>query len=61
MELAPHSVMHTMPLSRVHDSFRKLGLRHMFVTDTRNEVMGVITRKDLLPEVLEAKCVRVRV
>jgi len=54
MELAPHSVMHTMPLSRLHHSFRNLGLRHMFVTDTRNEVMGVITRKDLLPEVLEA-------
>lgn len=54
MELAPHSVMHTMQLARLHRSFRTLGLRHIFVTDTRNECMGVITRKDLLPEVLEA-------
>ena len=54
MELAPHSVMHTMPLPRLHHSVRTLGLRHVFVTDTRNEVMGVITRKDLLSEVLEA-------
>ena len=46
--------MHTMPLPRLHRSFRTLGVRHIFVTDTRNEVMGVITRKDLLPEVLEA-------
>ena len=52
MELAPHSVLHTMPLDRLHRYFRALGLRHLFVTDTRNEVMGVITRKDLLPQVL---------
>lgn len=45
MELAPYSVMHTMPLPRLHRYFRTLGLRHVFVTDTRNEVMGVITRK----------------
>ena len=43
-----------MPLPRLHRYFRTLGLRHIFVTDTRTEVMGVITRKDLLPEVLEA-------
>ena len=39
--------MHTMPLPRLHRAFRTLGVRHIFVTDTRNEVMGVITRKDL--------------
>ena len=54
MELAPHSVMHTTPLPRLHRQFRALGLRHVFVTDIRNEVMGVVTRKDLLPEVLAA-------
>ena len=54
MDLAPHSVMHTMPLARLHKHFRMLGLRHIFVTDTRNEVMGVVTRKDLLHEVIAA-------
>ena len=54
MDLAPHSVMHTMPLSRLHKHFRMLGLRHIFVTDTRTEVMGVVTRKDLLHEVIAA-------
>ena len=54
MELAPHSIMHTTPLPRLHRQLRTLGLRHIFVTDTRNEVMGVVTRKDLLPEVLAA-------
>lgn len=38
MELAPHSVMHTTPLPRLHRQFRTLGLRHIFVTDMRNEV-----------------------
>jgi len=54
MELSPLAVMHTTPLPRLHHLFRQLGLRHLFVTDTRNQVVGVITRKDLLPEVLEA-------
>ena len=53
MDLAPHSVMHTMPLARLL-ALRMLGLRHIFVTDTRNEVMGVVTRKDLLHEVIAA-------
>lgn len=54
MELSPHHVMHTMPLPRLHHLFRQLGLRHLYVTDTRNQLLGVVTRKDLLPEVLEA-------
>lgn len=56
MEVAPHAVMHTMPLTRVHSYFRMLGLRHIFVTDTRNQILGVITRKDLLPEVIAFGC-----
>lgn len=54
MELSPLAVMHTTPLPRIHRLFHLLGLRHLYVTDTRNQVVGVITRKDLLPEVLEA-------
>lgn len=54
MELSPRSVLHSMPMPRVHETFVALGLRHLYVTDVRNNVVGVITRKDLLPEVLEA-------
>ena len=54
MELSPHAVLHSMPLPRLHEMFVTQGLRHLYVTDTRNQVVGCITRKDLLPEVLEA-------
>ena len=54
MELSPHSVLHSMPLPRLHDMFVTLGLRHLYVTDTRNHIVGIVTRKDLLPEVLDA-------
>lgn len=54
MELAPLSVPAGTPLGRVHQVFTAMGLRHLFVTDSRNQLLGVITRKDLLPEVLAA-------
>ncbi|KAG8470049.1 hypothetical protein KFE25_006504 [Diacronema lutheri] len=52
MDLAPLSVLPTTPIDRLHALFRLMGLRHLFVADTRNQLVGVITRKDLLPEVL---------
>lgn len=33
--------------SRIYRLFRSLGLRHLVVTDDRNHVVGMITRKDL--------------
>eukprot|EP00303_Exanthemachrysis_gayraliae_P004836 CAMPEP_0206013276 /NCGR_PEP_ID=MMETSP1464-20131121/16209_1 /ASSEMBLY_ACC=CAM_ASM_001124 /TAXON_ID=119497 /ORGANISM="Exanthemachrysis gayraliae, Strain RCC1523" /LENGTH=161 /DNA_ID=CAMNT_0053386989 /DNA_START=12 /DNA_END=498 /DNA_ORIENTATION=+ len=55
MELSPMSVHSWTPVPRVHELFCNLGLRHLFVCDARYQLVGVITRKDLLPEVLEAE------
>ena len=41
------SVTPNTPLGRVHRLFVSCGLRHLVVTDTDNEVSGIITRKDL--------------
>ena len=47
------SVAPNTPLGRVHRLFVSCGLRHLVVTDTDNEVSGIITRKDILPETIE--------
>ncbi|GMH34108.1 hypothetical protein BSKO_01942 [Bryopsis sp. KO-2023] len=44
-----------MPVNKVYSLFRQLGLRHVLVIPRATEVMGVITRKDLLGELLEDK------
>lgn len=35
-------------LYRIHKLFRALGLRHLTVVNDQNEVVGMITRKDLV-------------
>ena len=35
-------------VARAYEMFRKLGLRHLMVLGGRGEVVGVITRKDLM-------------
>lgn len=39
-----------MSLSKVYALFRSLGLRHLCVVPSPSKIIGVITRKDLLPE-----------
>lgn len=36
-------------LHRTYQIFRTLGLRHLVVIDIHNQVVGIITRQDLLP------------
>ena len=38
---------------QVYNLFRQLGLRHIFVVPRASRVIGMITRKDLLIEVLQ--------
>ncbi|NXI50514.1 CLCC protein, partial [Chloroceryle aenea] len=42
-------------LQRTYVIFRTLGLRHLTVVDPENQVVGVITRKDLMPFPLEER------
>jgi len=46
MNLA-YTVSHRSTLPRIFAMFRGLGLRHLVVVTDRNEVLGMVTRKDL--------------
>eukprot|EP00898_Chlorokybus_atmophyticus_P007736 jgi/Chlat1/7964/Chrsp69S07401 len=52
----PYSVSADASLTKVYAIFRTLGLRHLLVVPRPQRVLGVITRKDLLPEVVEKRC-----
>ncbi|GAQ87178.1 chloride channel protein [Klebsormidium nitens] len=52
---SPYFVSEDMALNKVYSLFRHLGLRHLMVVPAPSHVSGVITRKDLLHEVLEEK------
>ncbi|XP_023244261.1 H(+)/Cl(-) exchange transporter 7-like [Centruroides sculpturatus] len=47
MNPSAYSVLHTASLPRIFRLFRALGLRHIVVVNDRNEVIGIVTRKDL--------------
>ncbi|KAM4684536.1 chloride channel protein C-like [Amazona ochrocephala] len=49
------SVQAHFSLQRTYIIFRTLGLRHLTVVDPQNQVVGVITRKDLMPFPLEER------
>lgn len=50
-----HLVDEGMAASKVYSLFRTLGLRHIYVIQRPSQVMGIISRKDLLPDLLHAK------
>jgi chloride channel 7 len=54
---SPHTVQPDAPLAHVHELFRALGLRHLLVLSPgpKPGVLGVVTRKDLLPDVIRAR------
>ncbi|KAK5640717.1 hypothetical protein RI129_009264 [Pyrocoelia pectoralis] len=47
MNPSPYSVLHSTSLSRMFRLFRALGLRHLPIVNDTNEVIGMVTRKDL--------------
>uniref|UniRef100_A0A2P2MKY6 Chloride channel protein n=1 Tax=Rhizophora mucronata TaxID=61149 RepID=A0A2P2MKY6_RHIMU len=47
---SPYLVPEDMSLAKVYNLFRQLGLRHVFVVPRASQVIGLITRKDLLIE-----------
>ncbi|XP_017885005.1 H(+)/Cl(-) exchange transporter 7 [Ceratina calcarata] len=47
MNPSPYTVQHSATLPRTFRLFRALGLRHLLVVNDTNEVIGIITRKDV--------------
>lgn len=47
MNPSPYAVSLTASYPRMFKLFRGLGLRHLVVIDTKNKVLGIVTRKDL--------------
>ncbi|CAG9773741.1 unnamed protein product [Ceutorhynchus assimilis] len=47
MNPSPYTVLHSTSLPRVFRLFRGLGLRHLPIVNDTNEVIGMVTRKDL--------------
>jgi len=53
MDPSPYVVNELMQLRRVYRLFNEIGVRHLAVVDCREQVVGMITRKDILPEIIE--------
>lgn len=53
MNPTPYTVHYSASFPRIFQIFRSLGLRHLVVIDDRNQVVGMITRKDLARYVRE--------
>ncbi len=47
---APYVIVESSSLARTYRLFRTLGLRHLCVISSNNQVVGMITRKDLIAE-----------
>ena len=55
MDPSPYVVNELMPLRRVYRLFNEIGVRHLTVVDCREQVVGIVTRKDILPHNIEHK------
>ena len=55
MDPCPTLANELTPLRRVYWFFNQLGVRHLVVVDCREQVVGMLTRKDVLPESIEAR------
>lgn len=57
---APYTINETASIQRTYRLFRTLGLRFLCVVNHNNQVVGIITRKDLLPRALSESLLRGR-
>ncbi|GMI01596.1 hypothetical protein TrVE_jg9812 [Triparma verrucosa] len=57
---AAYTINETASCQRTYRLFRTMGLRFLSVCNHENKIVGVITRKDLLPEALLESLIRVR-
>lgn len=57
---APYTINETASIQRTYRLFRTLGLRFLCVVNHNNQVVGIITRKDLLPASLNDSLLRGR-
>ena len=57
---APYTINETASIQRTYRLFRTLGLRFLCVVNHNNQVVGIITRVDLLPESLSDSIMRGR-
>jgi len=57
---APYTINETASIQRTYRLFRTLGLRFICVVNHNNQVVGIITRVDLLPESLSDSIMRGR-
>jgi hypothetical protein len=58
LNASPHTTLSDVPLAHVHALFRGLALRHLLVLQpsaTGVAVLGILTRKDLLPATIRAR------
>jgi len=55
MDPSPYVANELMPLRRVYRFFNEIGVRHLCVIDCREQVVGMITRKDVQPETIERR------
>jgi CBS domain-containing protein len=59
MDPSPYVVNELMPLRRVYRLFNEIGVRHLVVVDCREQVVGIMTRKDIQPETIEKRALAV--
>lgn len=50
MERGPHILYSNTSLQRGYKMFRTLGLRHLYIIDHHNRIIGIVTRTELLPD-----------
>lgn len=57
MDPAPPLVFGISPLPQIYHLFNRMGYRHVLVIDAGLKVVGIITRKDTFPELVERRLV----